>query len=49
MDGAKKPVPLIGYPMRPDRQELSKKLAKQSGMTWLITDRQLETLGTSGR
>lgn len=43
-----KPVLLIEYPKNPERQALSKKLAKEHGMVWLITDRQLKTLGKSG-
>jgi len=46
---AQKPVLLIEYPQSPNRQKISKKLAKDSGLTWLITDRQLRTLGESGR
>lgn len=44
-----KPVLLIEYPKNPERQALSKKLATEHGMIWLITDRQLRTLGESGR
>ena len=46
---AKKPVLLIEYPKTPERQALSKKLAEENGLVWLVTDRQLKTLGTSGR
>ena len=49
MAEAKKPVLLIEYPKRSERQELAKKLAKENGCVWLITDRQLKTLGESGR
>jgi len=45
---AKKPVLLIEYPKNAKLRRLSKKLAMQKGMTWLITDRQLKTLGESG-
>ena len=46
---AKKPVLLIEYPKKPDLQALSKKLAEENGLVWLVTDRQLKTLGTSGK
>ena len=46
---AKKPVLLIEYPKAPERQALSKKLAKENGLVWLVTDRQLKTLGESGK
>ena len=46
---ANKPVLLIEYPKTPERQALSKKLAKENGLVWLVTDRQLKTLGQSGR
>ena len=46
---AKKPVLLIEYPKTPERQALSKKLAKENGIVWLVTDRQLKTLGESGK
>ena len=49
MSAVEKPVLLIEYPKSGERQSLSKKLAKESGMVWLVTDRQLRTLGTSGR
>jgi cysteinyl-tRNA synthetase len=45
---AKKPVLLIEYPKTPERQAISKKLAKENGLVWLLTDRQLKTLGESG-
>jgi hypothetical protein len=44
---AKKPLLLIEYPKTPERQALSKKLAKENGLVWLVTDRQLKTLGES--
>jgi len=44
-----KPVLLIEYPKTPERQALSKKLAEENGLVWLVTDRQLKTLGQSGR
>jgi hypothetical protein len=46
---AKKPVLLIEYPKMPERQALSKKLAKENGLVWLVTDLQLKTLGESGK
>jgi len=46
---ANKPVLLIEYPKTPERQALSKKLAKENDLVWLVTDRQLKTLGQSGR
>ena len=46
---AKKPVLLIEYPKTPERKALSKKLAKENGLVWLVTDRQLQTLGESGK
>jgi cysteinyl-tRNA synthetase len=46
---ANKPVLLIEYPKTPERQALSKKLAKENGLFWLVTDRQLKTLGQSGK
>jgi cysteinyl-tRNA synthetase, unknown class len=49
MTAAQKPVLLIEYPKSAERQALSKKLAKENGMIWLVTDRQLKTLGASGR
>jgi cysteinyl-tRNA synthetase len=46
---AKKPLLLIEYPKTPERQALSKKLAEENGLVWLVTDRQLKTLGESGK
>jgi len=46
---AKKPMLLIEYPKTPERQALSKKLAEENGLVWLVTDRQLKTLGESGK
>ncbi len=48
MAGAKKPALLIEYPKTAERQALSQKLAHENGCVWLITDRQLKTLGESG-
>ena len=44
---AKKPVLLIEYPKTPEQHALSKRLAKENGLVWLMTDRQLKTLGES--
>ena len=49
MAATHKPVLVIEYPKSAERQALSKKLAKENGMTWLLKDRQLKTLGASGR
>ena len=49
MAASRKPVLLIEYPKSAERQALSKKLAKENGCVWLITDRQLKTLGESGK
>ena len=46
---AKKPVLLIEYPKTHQGQALSKKLAEENGLVWLMTDRQLKTLGESGK
>ncbi len=46
---AGKPALLIEYPKSAERRDAVKKLAHEKGMTWLITDRQLKTLGESGR
>jgi len=46
---ANKPVLVIEYPQTAQRQALSKQLAEQNGLVWLVTDRQLKTLGESGR
>lgn len=47
--GANKPVLLIEYPKRAERQAMVKQRAKEHGFAWLITDRQLATLGESGK
>ena len=46
---AKKPALLIEYPKSAERQALTKKLAVENRLVWLVTDRQLKTLGESGR
>jgi cysteinyl-tRNA synthetase len=48
MAGAKKPVLVIEYPTAAKREEASRKLAHENGLIWLVTDRQLKTLGESG-
>ena len=45
MTAEQKPVLLIEYPKSSKRQALAKKLAQENGMIWLITDRELKTLG----
>ncbi len=45
---AGKPALVIEYPKKPDKQTTSQKLAEENHLTWLITDRNLKTLGTSG-
>jgi cysteinyl-tRNA synthetase, unknown class len=49
MPAAQKPVLVIEYPTAAKLQEKSKKLAHQNGLIWLVTDRQLKTLGGSGK
>ena len=49
LDLAKKPVLLIEYPKTHQGEALSKKLAEENGLVWLVTDRQLKTLGESGK
>jgi uncharacterized protein (TIGR01370 family) len=44
-----KPVLLVEYPKIAERQALSRKMAEENGFVWLLTDRQLKTLGESGR
>jgi cysteinyl-tRNA synthetase len=44
-----KPVLDIEYPKAPARQAFAREQAQKNGVTWLITDRQLRTLGSSGR
>ena len=46
---AKKPVLLIEYPKPPERQALSKQLAKKNDLVWLVTDRPRKNLGESGK
>ena len=49
MAKAGKPALLIEYPKSDELRETSRKLARENGFAWLITDRQLKTLGESGR
>ncbi len=46
---AKKPALLIEYPKSPERLALTRKLARENRLVWLVTDRPLKTLGESGR
>jgi cysteinyl-tRNA synthetase len=46
---AKKPALLIEYPKAAERRTFSKKLAVENRLVWLVTDRQLKTLGESGK
>jgi cysteinyl-tRNA synthetase len=46
---AKKPVLLIEYPKTHQGEALSKKLAEENDLVWLVTDRPLKTLGESGK
>jgi cysteinyl-tRNA synthetase len=45
---AQKPVLLIEYPTDSKHQSTTKKRAMENGLIWLVTDRQLKTLGASG-
>ncbi len=49
MAGIQKPVLLIEYPKNKDRQQQVMQKAHVQNFTWLITDRELKTLGQSGR
>ncbi len=49
MAAARKPVLLIEYPRPAELRALSKRQAAENGFVWLVTDRQLTTLGESGR
>jgi cysteinyl-tRNA synthetase len=46
---ANKPVLVIEYPKSAARQATSKKLASENKLIWLVTDRELKTLGESGK
>lgn len=45
---AKKPVLVVEYPTKADRQARAEQRAKENGLVWLVTDRELRTLGVSG-
>ncbi|MEP2775666.1 MAG: MJ1477/TM1410 family putative glycoside hydrolase [Luteolibacter sp.] len=49
LTAAGKPALIIEYPTKPEKQAASQKSAETNHLTWLITDRNLTTLGTSGR
>jgi uncharacterized protein (TIGR01370 family) len=49
LTASKKPTLLIEYSAKPERRALSIKMAKANGLVWLLTDRQLKTLGESGK
>ncbi len=49
MTARKKPVLIIEYPTLTARKNLVANKARYNGFTWLITSRELQTLGTSGR
>lgn len=49
MTEKKKPVLLIEYPTQNDRKAWVKKEAARRGFVWLLTDKQLKTLGVSGK
>ena len=46
---AGKPALVIEYPKKPGKQSASKGSAAENGLVWLVTDRDLTTLGTSGK
>ena len=48
MLAAHKPVLDIEYPKRAERRTLARASAAHNGLVWLVTDRQLKTLGESG-
>ncbi len=49
MTSAGKPVLVIEYPRHAPQQSLARTKAGANGMVWLVTDRSLKTLGSSGR
>ena len=49
LQAATQPVLVIEYPTRSDRRDLARRRCVEHGFTWLITDRQLKTLGESGK
>jgi endo-alpha-1,4-polygalactosaminidase (GH114 family) len=48
LTASRKPVLLIEYSKTPERRAISRNRAKEISAIWLITDRQLKTLGESG-
>ena len=48
MRAAHKPVLDVEYPKRKERQAHAREAAAQNGFVWIVTDRQLKTLGESG-
>ncbi len=46
---AMKPVLLVEYPSNPSRIALCKKMAEINGLVLLVTDRELKTIGQSGK
>ena len=49
MSAAHKPVLDVEYPKRTERQARAREQAAQHGFVWIVTDRQLKTLGESGK
>jgi len=49
MMAAHKPVLDVEYPKRTERQAHAREQATQHGFVWIVTDRQLKTLGESGK
>ena len=49
MKAKNKPVLLIEYPTTEERKEFVEKAAQKQGFAWLLTDRNLTTLGISGK
>lgn len=44
-----KPILVIEYSKSPELQAITRKRSIEDGLVWLVTDRQLKTLGVSGR
>jgi len=49
LTAAGKPVLDVEYARRPDRQAKARELAAKHGFVWIATDRELKTLGESGK
>ena len=49
LTAAHKPVLDVEYARRPERQTAVRNQAAQHGFVWIVTDRQLKTLGESGK